>query len=203
MPEIKCQQAMIEAIDAMKNPPSTDEEFKKIIDHWRRIEKGEPHNSEVAAHQAIAMINRAEIESILRTRKFREQSATERRAYSSGQGLPMGVGVVSVTTQGRDTTMNFGASTVREWGMARFRSCDIFVPASREYMRFVFYENQVGAFATSWRRPPFLLRCANLIRELNIPRTRYELIPLKPDHSELGFELPAEEAEENGHDDLG
>ena len=88
MPCILCLEDMIAGIDA--NPPVTDEEFAEAIAHWREEERKMPRvKGGSKLDLSLAMISRVEIESILRTRKIREDSLCRYASESwrrSGEG---------------------------------------------------------------------------------------------------------------------
>ena len=67
---IECLAEMIVEID--KKPPVTDEEFDEAIEHWREREK-EVHKTQHLDY-ALLLISRAEIESIIKYRRFRDDS---------------------------------------------------------------------------------------------------------------------------------
>ena len=79
---IECLKEMIAGIDA--NPPSTDEEFEAAINYWREREREMRHDQGYSSlEHSLALISRAEIESILRTRKIRHGYVKRLRNYKT------------------------------------------------------------------------------------------------------------------------
>ena len=78
---IECLAEMIVGIDA--NPPKTDEEFEEAIAYWRMREREMPRKIGNSLEHALALLSRTEIESILSTRKIRQECVPCTRSFKS------------------------------------------------------------------------------------------------------------------------
>jgi hypothetical protein len=84
-PEIKCLSRMITAIDALRSPMLSLPEKLRLVEFWRQEER-RLHADSAIGRNVAELINVNEIDTILRTRKFREAAKNPR----SGVGVKLG-----------------------------------------------------------------------------------------------------------------
>jgi|GEM_PF-4888641 len=181
---------MIAAIDAMGSPPKTAREFDEIIRYWQEQEIGR-HARSTDERIAISAINRAEIESIVKTKKFRiahadKDDARQRNVEFRGHV----VGNISIFGKGAKA-FGIRSRTFKAWGFERFRSCDLFLEEDNSYIRFVFYEDETGRFKTTRNRgsKSFTVRGNRLIRHLGLRNGIYIITPMNPEKTEFGLDV--------------
>lgn len=189
MPEMKCQAALIAAIDAMDTLPSTREEKQALVDEWRDKERG-LHKRKSEGEVCSRMITVEEIDSILRTQHIRLAEKTGRRQAKVSSSLPDGgpwqrvskvhgpgcrntPDAVSVTRAGQ---VSFPIAMVERRGLSGVSSVVLYRSGLK--VRVEMLSTRTGDFIVSFADQR-QVRCKRLIEAIGVTPGRYPMTVVK------------------------